>query len=140
MHRYAIGAQKQVDYEFAIARTHAIVAGWNIGTRYEIIYADEHNNRRFDRKITASNIGVGIGNIVRQGLASSVSRLAASYDNLGDTVSTIGNGLAARGGYFAGREQAAARYKSEVSKAALPQQTPSSNKSQNYITIDSMSE
>lgn len=146
MPRYATGAQKRVDYEFALARTHAVVAGWNIGTRYEINYADEHNNRRFDRKITASNIGIGIGNIVRQGLASSVSRLASSYDDLGDTISTIGNGLAARSGYNAGRQIAGDRYKSEVSKNDSVNSYGSSGNvssgvanrksSDSYITID----
>lgn len=108
--RYSIGAQKRIDYEFALMRTHGVVAGWNIGTRYEINYADEHNNRRFDRKIAASNIGIGIGNIVRQGLASSVSSLASARDSLGDTIATIGNGLAAGGGYNVGRKAANERY------------------------------
>ncbi len=110
--RYAIGAQMRIDYEYAIMRTHAVVAGWNIGTRYEINYADEHNNRRFDRKIAVSNIGIGVGNIVRQGLASSVAKLASAQDHLGDTVATIGNGYAARGGYQAGRQDAGQRYAS----------------------------
>jgi hypothetical protein len=110
--RYSVGAQKRIDYEFALMRTHGVVAGWNIGTRYEINYADEHNNRRFDRKIAASNIGIGIGNIVRQGLASSISSLASARDSLGDTISTIGNGIAAGGGYKQGREQANQRYAS----------------------------
>lgn len=110
MHRYATGAQKRVDYEFAVARTHANVAGWNIGTRYEITYADEHNNRRFDRKIAVSNVGIGVGNIVRQGLSSAVAKLASAQDNLGDTISTIGNGLAARSGYMAGRSETRERF------------------------------
>lgn len=123
MHRYALGAQKRVDYEFAIARTHAIVAGWNIGTRYEITYADEHNNRRFDRKIAMSNVGIGVGNIVRQGLSSAVAKLASAQDTLGDTISTIGNGLAARSGYVAARNQTRtlfktdSGYKADTSKA-----------------------
>ncbi|MES2704839.1 MAG: hypothetical protein V4649_19545 [Bacteroidota bacterium] len=110
MGRYSIGAQKRADYEFALMRTHGIVAGWNIGTRYEINYADEHNNRRFDRKIAASNIGIGIGNIVAKGLSSSVANLASAHDSLGDTIATIGNGLAAGGGYKAGRQMASERY------------------------------
>lgn len=147
MHRYATGAQSQVDYDFAMMRTHGVVAGWNIGTRYEINYADEHNNRRFDRKITASNIGIGIGNIVRQGLASSVARLASSYDNLGDTVSTIGNGLAARSGYIAGREQASDRYAAQTAGLGVQVNPhnldrlskPDAQKGgQNYVTIDSL--
>lgn len=111
-HRYAVGMQKRIDYEFAVLRTHAIVAGWNIGTRYEINFAEEHNNRRFDRKIAVSNIGIGVGNIVRAGLASSVSGLASAQDNLGDMISSIGNGLAANTGYRAGRQDTNERFKS----------------------------
>lgn len=120
-HRYAIGAQKRIDYEFAVMRTHAVIAGWNIGTRYEINYADEHNNRRFDRKVAVSNIGIGIGNIVRAGLASSVAKLASANDSLGDTVASIGNGLAGRSGYNVGREQAAQRFSSMTAGSGVRQ-------------------
>lgn len=111
-HRYATGLMQRIDYEFAMMRTHGVVAGWNVGTRYEIQYAQEHNNRRFDRKIAVSNIGIGVGNIVRAGLASSVSGLASARDNLGDMISTIGNGLAANTGYRAGRQDTNERFKS----------------------------
>jgi hypothetical protein len=114
--RYSIGLQRRIDYDFAIRRLHGIVGGWNIGRRYEMAYADEHNNRRFDRKIEASNIGIGVGNIVRQGLASSTAGLASAYDNLGDTISTIGNGLAANSGYKAGRADTSARYPTQENK------------------------
>lgn len=126
--RYATGLQKRIDYEFALLRTHGILAGWNLGRRYEMTYADEHNNRRFDRKIEAGNIGIGIGNIVRQGLASSVSNLSSAYDNLGDTVSTIGNGLAANTGYVAGRTQTAQKYEAASNTKASPTPTKSFDK------------
>jgi len=113
VHRYAVGLQGRIDYDFATARMHGVVAGWFLGRRYEMAYADEHNNRRFDRKIEASNIGIGIGNIVREGLASAVNKLATSYDNIGDTVSAIGNGLARRSGYQDARADTNARYPKE---------------------------
>ena len=109
-HRYARGLGRRIDMDFAIVRMHAILGGWNIARRYELTYADEHNNRRFDRKVEVANIGLGIGNIVREGLASSVQNVASAYDNLGDTIATIGNGLAASGGYSAGRKDTASRY------------------------------
>lgn len=112
-HRYAVGLQARIDYDFAMARMHGIVAGWFVGRRYEMAYADEHNNRRFDRKLEASNIGIGVGNIVREGMATAVNKLATSYDNIGDTVAAIGNGLSKRSGYQAGREDTAARYDKE---------------------------
>lgn len=110
IHKHAIGLQRRVDYDFAIRRMHGIVGGWNIGRRYEMTYADEHNNRRFDKMLEMGNIGIGVGNIVSNGLASSVGQLASAYDALGDTVSTIGNGLAANTGYRAGRQFAASKY------------------------------
>lgn len=109
-HRYAVGAQRRIDYQFAINRTFAVVAGWNLGKRYEINWVDDRNNRRDNRRIAIANVGLGIGNIVRQGLASSMSGLASAYDTLGDTVATIGNGLAFSGGYRAGRNATSQRY------------------------------
>jgi hypothetical protein len=109
-HRYAVGAQRRIDYEFAGIRTHAMIGAWNIGRRYERNWVDDRNNRRFDRRIAVANIGIGVGNIVAQGLSSSVQRLASGYDNIGDMVSTIGNGLAANMGYRAGRADTAQRF------------------------------
>ncbi len=108
--RYAVGLQQKIDADFAIQRMHGIIAGWNIGRRYEITYADEHNNRRFDKMLEVGNVGIGVGNVVRRGLASSVQNLASAYDNVGDTIATIGNGLSANSGYQSGRRDAARRY------------------------------
>lgn len=119
-HRYSTGLQKRIDYDFALLRMHGIVGGWNLARRYEMTYADEHNNRRFDRMIEVSNIGIGIGNIVRQGLASSVSNLSSAYDGLGDTVASIGNGLATNSGYAAGRNKAEASYNQKTSGSSGP--------------------
>lgn len=127
-HRYAVGLQKRIDYDFAILRTHGILSGWNLGRRYEMTYADDHNNRRFDRKIEAGNIGIGIGNIVRQGLAQSVAGLASAQDNLGDTISTIGNGLAANTGYYAGRAETAQRYTPMANVKQSPNNTKTFDK------------
>lgn len=108
--RYAVGLQKRIDYDFAIARTHGIMSGWNVARRYELTYRDEHNNRRFDRKIEAANMGIGVGNVVRTGLASAVGRVTQSLDGLGDTVASIGNGWAQGGGYKEGRRYAEGKY------------------------------
>lgn len=108
--RYARGLRQKITYEMALIRAHAIVGGWNTGRRYELTFADEHNNRRFDRKVEIANIGLGVGNIVAQGLASSVSKLAAAQDNLGDIAATIGNGLAAQTGYNKARQNVSEAY------------------------------
>lgn len=108
--RYAIGIMQRLDYDYAIRRTHGVVAGWNLATRYELVWTDEHNNRAFERKLQVANIGVAQGNIVRQGLAAAVGNLSTAYDNIGDTVATIGNGWAAKGGYQEGRADTRQRY------------------------------
>lgn len=119
-HRYAVGLQQKIDYDFAAKRMHAVIAGWNLGRRYEITYADAHNDRRMERKFAAANIGIGIGNIVRESLSASVQALSSAKDNLGDSIATIGNGLFARSGYQAGRENTQQRYDT-VTKDQQPQ-------------------
>lgn len=101
--KYNIGQQRRLDYDMAAARAHAITAGWNAGIRYELSWVDDHNNRAFNRKAAVANVGLGIGNIVREGLAQSITTLSTSYDALGDTVASIGNGYAAFSGYNDGR-------------------------------------
>jgi hypothetical protein len=103
--KYNIGQQRRLDYDMGIARAHAVTAGWNAGIRYELSWVDDHNNRAFNRKAAVVNVGLGIGNIVREGLASSVTSLSTSYDAIGDTVASIGNGYAAYSGYNDSRQQ-----------------------------------
>jgi hypothetical protein len=103
--KYNVGQQRRLDYDMAVARAHAITAGWNAGIRYELSWVDDHNNRAFNRKAAVVNVGIGVGNIVREGLANSVTTLATSYDALGDTAASIGNGYAAFSGYNDGRGQ-----------------------------------
>lgn len=103
--KYNVGQQRRLDYDMGVARAHAVTAGWNAGIRYELNWADDHNNRAFNRKAAVVNVGIGMGNIVRDGLAASVSSLASSYDSLGDTVASFGNGYAAYNGYNDGRSQ-----------------------------------
>lgn len=103
--KYNLGQQRRLDYDMAIARAHAVTAGWNAGIRYELSWVDDHNNRAFNRKAAVVNVGIGVGNIVREGLANSVTTLATSYDALGDTVASVGNGYAAFSGYNDGRGQ-----------------------------------
>lgn len=114
--KYNVGQMYRLDYDMAVARTAAVVAGWNMALRYEFNYADEHNNRALDRKIAVANMGIGVGNIVQQGLSSAVEKLATSYDNIGDTISSIGNGYMSLEGYKKGREDQKARFKSELPK------------------------
>lgn len=108
--KYAVGLQARIDYDFAVARTHGVVAGWNLGRRYEIDWTDAHNNRRFDKMAEVANIGIGVGNTARAGLASATAKVSGALDALGDTVASIGNGWAQGGGYKEGRRYASGKY------------------------------
>lgn len=95
--KYNIGQQRRLDYDMAVARTHAVLSGWNLGTRYELSWTDQHNLRAFDRKVSIANIGLGIASMVRMGMATAVGEVSQAYDSLGDTLASIGNGWAAKG-------------------------------------------
>jgi hypothetical protein len=103
--KYNVGQQLRLDYDMGIARAHAITAGWNAGIRYELSWVDDHNTRAFNRKAAVVNVGIGVGNIVREGLSKSITTLSTSYDAMGDTVASIGNGYAAFSGFNDGRKE-----------------------------------
>lgn len=110
MHRYATGAQKRVDYDMSQVRMAAIASGWNMGRRYEMAWTDAHNERRFNRKLTMANVGIGVGNIVRQGLSTAVGKLADAQGEVANTVASIGNGYFKKAGYEDARKETRARY------------------------------
>lgn len=109
-HRYAVGAQRRLDYDFSQARTAAIVSGWNMGRRYETAWADSHNERRFNRRLGMANLGIGYGNIIRQGLATAVGNLTSAQTEVSNTVASIGNGYFAKAGYEDARRDTQERY------------------------------
>lgn len=110
MPKYSVGASRRLDYDMAVVRTHAVLSGWNLGTRYGLTWTDQHNLRAYNRILGMANIGIGVGSIAREGLAAAVGEVSNAYDHLGDTVASIGNGLAAQGGYNAGRTAARSMY------------------------------
>lgn len=119
--KYNTGQNARLDYDMAVARIAAVAAGWNLATRYEFNYADEHNNRAMDRKVSVANMGIGIGNIVQQGLSAAVSNLSTAYDHIGDTVASIGNGYASSRGYAEGRYVAKERTRQMTESTREPQ-------------------
>lgn len=110
MNRYLTGAQKRVDYDFAIFRSAAIASGWNMGRRYEMTWTDAHNERAFNKKIAMANIGVAAGNTMRQGLATAVANMQNAYSNIGSSINSVANGLYEKEGYENGRNGTRARY------------------------------
>lgn len=110
--KYNTGQARRLDYDMAVARTQAIISGWNLAMRYEYAWTDSHNNRAYKRKIAVANLGIGVGNIVNQGFGAAVSQLSAAYDGIGDTIASLGNGYASNEGYKAGRKAAREQFKS----------------------------
>lgn len=105
MPKYNVGQHARLDYDMGVLRTHAIASGWNAGIRYELTWVEEHNNRAFNRRAAIVQTGIGLGNNIRDGLANSISALSTSYDVMGDTVASIGNGYAAFAGFNDSRRQ-----------------------------------
>lgn len=103
--KYNIGQQARLDYDMGVLRMHAITSGWNAGIRYELTWVQAHNDRAFNRRASIVQTGIGVGNIIRSGLANSISSLSSSYDVMGDTIASIGNGYAAYSGYNDARQQ-----------------------------------
>ena len=108
--KYNLGQQRRLDYDMAVLRTHGIVAGWNVANRYEMAWADERNERNFKRKIEIANVGIGVGNVIKEGMGRATQALSSAYDNIGDTIASIGNGYAQKTGYEAGRGYAKGQY------------------------------
>lgn len=109
-HRYATGAQERLDYDMAVQRTSAVCSGWNAGRRYELAWADAHNERRFGRKIAMANLGIAAGNIIRQGLATAVGEVGEATSGLSSTIGAIGNGYFRKEGYEDARRDARERH------------------------------
>ena len=105
--KYNTGQGRRLDFDMAIARLHAATSGWALGTRYEEDWAKAHNKRAWNRKVAMANIGIGVGNIVRHGVGTATAALSTAYNNVGNTVGSIGNGLAANLGYTFGAQTAA---------------------------------
>lgn len=111
-HRYATGAQERLDYDMAVLRAGSVCSGWNAGRRYEMAWADAHNERRFARKISMANLGIAVGNVVRQGLATAVVNVAEAQSGLSSTIGAIGNGYFKKEGYQDAQRQVRARHDS----------------------------
>jgi hypothetical protein len=110
MHRYNLGAMRRLDYDMARVRTAAAVSGWNMGRRYELAWSDAHNERRFKKRLAMANLGIGMGNIIREGLATAVENLSNASNEVSNTVASIGNGYFAKQGYEDARNDIRKRY------------------------------
>lgn len=115
LHRYAIGHQKHVDYQYYMIRRKAAYAAWVAGRRMEDARKDWKDDQTQTHKVQALNFGISAGNIARQGLSSSVGTLEHAYDELGSRIGGFGNGLAEYQGYKAQRKNASRELAGEMS-------------------------
>ncbi len=109
--RYATGAGQRVDYEYAKNRVALFAANWYLGYRSELTYAQDHNERQFNRQVMVVNIGIGAGNEVAKGLASAESGLSKAYTSLGNQFGSAASGLSGSIGQQQGKADTKADYK-----------------------------
>jgi hypothetical protein len=91
--RYATGAAQRLDYEYAKVRATQMAASWFLGWRSELSYAQEHNERQFNRKVTVVNIGIGVGNEVARGLASAAGSMNNALTGASNQLGSVASGL-----------------------------------------------
>ena len=109
--RYATGAGSRLDYEYAKHRVQQMAANWYLGYRSELTYAQDHNERQFNRQVMVVNIGIGAGNEVARGLASAAQGLNSAYTQAGNQFGSIASGLAGSIGQKQGQADVRSTYK-----------------------------
>lgn len=97
--RYCIGMGRWVDYKFAVQKVQETLNGWNLGFRYEDHRKEVYDEQRHAHRTTILNLGIGVGNAARAGLASSVGALSEARSSVSSNIASVGNGLATQSGY-----------------------------------------
>lgn len=109
--RYAVGAGQVLDYEYARRRTQIMASSWFLGWRSELDYAQQRNERQFNRKVTVVNIGIGAGNEVARGLASAAGGLNSALTSAGNQLGSIASGLSQNIGHRQGQADTQQTYR-----------------------------
>lgn len=109
--RYATGAASRLDYEYAKHRVQQMAANWYMGYRSELTYAQDHNERQFNRQVMVVNLGIGAGNEVAKGLASAAQGLNSAYTQAGNQLGSIASGISGSIGQKQGKADTQADYK-----------------------------
>lgn len=104
LHRYAVGHQEHVDYQFYNLRRRAVFSSLIAGRRVEDARKDWKDDQIQTHKVQALNIGIALGNIARQGLAQATEVREKAYDELGTRIGGLANGIFKRQGYEFSRE------------------------------------
>lgn len=106
LHRYALGHQRHIDYQFYNLRRRAVFSSLVTGRRVEDARKDWKDDQIQTHKVQALNIGIALGNIARQGLAQATATKEKAFDELGSRLGGLANGLFQRKGYESGVERA----------------------------------
>jgi hypothetical protein len=99
--RYNVGQGRRVDYKYSVAKLNSELEGWNLGFRFEDNRKMMYDEQRHAHQVEILNIGIGVGNIARAGLASSVQALSEARSQKAGQFGQLSNGFA----QFAGQEQ-----------------------------------
>lgn len=92
--KYQTGLGRWVDYKFAMGKLQETLSGFNLGFRYEDSRKDAYNEQRHAHRTNILNLGIGVGNAARAGLATSVAALSGARSQASSQLASIGNGLA----------------------------------------------
>ena len=91
LHRYGVGHQRHVDYQFYMERYRGSVSGFVMGRRVEDARKDWKDDQIQTHKVQALNYGLTAGNIAKQGLASSTGTLMGALDNASTRIGRVGD-------------------------------------------------
>lgn len=91
--RYGVGLGRDIDYTFYDARRKAAFGSYVTGTRVEDARKDWKDEQVHAHMVQALNFGITVGNIAKQGLASSTSALMNAYDEMGSRIGGFVNGM-----------------------------------------------
>jgi hypothetical protein len=94
MPKYQTGLGKWLDYKFSMGKVNETLNGWNLGFRYEDHRKEIYDEQRHGHRTNILNLGIGVGNSARRGLATAVGQLSEARSNLSSNMSSALNGAA----------------------------------------------
>jgi len=98
--KYNVGKGKWIDYKFTMEKIQQGFQGWNIGFRYEDHRKDAYDEQRHANRVNILNLGIGVGNMARNGLATSVRALSEARTQAAGQLGAFSNDL----GYSSGKK------------------------------------
>lgn len=98
--KYNIGKGKWIDYKFTIEKIQQGLQGWNVGFRYEDNRKELYDEQRHANRLNILNLGIGVGNAAREGLATSVRALSEARTQTAGQLGAAANDL----GYSSGKK------------------------------------